>query len=376
MKIIFTGGGSGGHFYPIIAVAQALRDVIKEEKLIQPQLYFLSPDPYNKVELFDNGIIYKKIYAGKKRIYKSSKNFFDLFKTFFGIIKALWVVFMIYPDVIFSKGGYGAFPVVFAAKILRIPVMIHESDCVPGRVNQWTGKFAKKIAVSFEEAGEYFEKKDRIAWTGNPIRQEILLKAKEGGHEFMDLDENLKTILILGGSQGAKRINDAILDILPYLLDKYQIIHQAGQNNFEDVKSTSEFVIEDDTLKARYKLFPNLNNIALRTSAGIANLIITRAGSTLFEIANWEIPSIIIPITESQGDHQRKNAFAYARFGGGIVIEENNLESSVLKQEIERIFDSEDMQEEMKKGAKKFAKPDAAKTLAKAILEIIIRHEA
>ena len=376
MKIILTGGGSGGHFYPIIAIVQAMRDVVKENKLIEPKLFFLAPEPYNKGELFNNGITFKKVIAGKLRVDKGSgaMNFIDMIRTFFGIIGALWTVFWIYPDVVFSKGGYGAFPVVFAARILRIPVIIHESDSAPGRVNAWTGKFAKKIAVSYSDASKYFDK-ERVAWTGNPVRKEIVMKAKEGGHEFLNLDEGIKTILVLGGSQGAQKINEAILDILPHLLEKYQVVHQTGAQNYKEAVSTADFSITDERLRARYRPFPYLNNIAMRTSAGVADLVITRAGSTLFEVANWQIPAIVIPITNSNGDHQRKNAFAYARSGAGIVIEENNLKPTVLKQEIERILETEELQLDMMQGAANFAKPDAAKVLANAIIGAILKHE-
>src|SRR6185295_10926655 len=148
MKILFTGGGSGGHFYPIISVAEEIRTLSKEYRLITPQLYCMAPTPYNAAALFDNNIIYKKNYAGKLRIYFSILNFFDLFKTAWGIITSLLDVFMIYPDVVFGKGGYASFPVLFAAKILRIPVIIHESDTVPGRVNRWAAKFAYRVAIS------------------------------------------------------------------------------------------------------------------------------------------------------------------------------------------------------------------------------------
>jgi UDP-N-acetylglucosamine--N-acetylmuramyl-(pentapeptide) pyrophosphoryl-undecaprenol N-acetylglucosamine transferase len=381
MRIIFTGGGTGGHFYPIIAVAEALREVIKEKKLLEPEMFFLAPEAYNKGLLYNNGITFKKVNAGKLRRYTSILNFFDLIKTFFGIIGALWTVFWIFPDVVFSKGGYGSFPVVFSAKILGIPIIIHESDSEPGRVNKWAGKFAKKIAISYGDASQYFSKKDRIALTGNPIRKEIMMKAKEGGYEFLDLSESFQTILILGGSQGAKKINDAVLDILPDLLEKYQIIHQTGEKNFQDVVNIANFLIEDRDkdgnldLKSRYKPFPYLNDIAMRTSAGVANLIITRAGSALFEIANWEIPTIIIPIPEEISHDQTKNAFAYARTGAGVVIEEANLKPIILRQEIERILENKNLQEQMKNSSKNFAKPEAAKTIAEEIMNIILKRE-
>lgn len=374
MKIVFTGGGTGGHFYPIIAVAQGIRKIARENKLIEPQLYFLAPAPYNAGALYDEGITFKKVSAGKLRLDDTAKNFLDIIPTVLGVIKAIWTVFWIYPDIVFSKGGYGSVPVIIAARILRIPIFIHESDSTPGRANKWAAKYAKKIAISYAEAAQYFDTQ-KVAWTGNPIRQEIKLKAAEGGYDFLNLSSNFKTILVLGGSQGAKRINDAIIDILPQLLDKYQIIHQAGPKNFDEVKNTSEVSITDERVLSRYKVFPYLNNVAMRMSAGIADLVITRGGSTLFEVAQWQIPAVVIPITETNGDHQRKNAYAYARSGAGIVIEENNLTPTVLIQEIDRILDTSTISDSMKEGAKKFSKPDSEKAIAEAILKIVLKHE-
>ena len=163
MKIILTGGGSGGHFYPIIAVAQELNELAKENRILRPELFYMSTEDYNEGLLYENGIIFKKVSTGKIRRHLSVsnivKNFFDLFKTFFGALGALVTVFNIYPDVVFGKGGYASFPTIFAARILRIPVIIHESDSAPGRVNKWAGHFAKRVAVSFPEAAKYFPKK-------------------------------------------------------------------------------------------------------------------------------------------------------------------------------------------------------------------------
>lgn len=374
MKIVFTGGETGGHFYPIIAISQAIKKVVRDQKLIEPQLYFLAPKPYNAGSLYDEGITFKKISAGKVRIYKSARNIFDIIPTTIGMLRALWTVFWIYPDIVFSKGGYGSVPVVFAARILGIPIFIHESDSIPGRANLWASKFAKKIAVSYAEAAQYFDK-EKVAWTGNPIRQEIKMKASEGGYDFLNLNSSLKTILVLGGSQGAKRINDAILDILPQVLEKYQVVHQTGAKNFKEVEQTSKVSVSDESILIRYKPFPYLNNVAMRMSAGIADVVITRGGSTLFEVAQWEIPAIVIPITETNGDHQRKNSYAYARSGAGIVIEENNLTPTVLMQEIDRIMEISTISEAMKEGAKKFSKHDSEILIAEAILKMVLKHE-
>lgn len=374
MKILFTGGGTGGHFYPIIAVAQEINAIAKERKLLTPKLYFIAPDPYDGELLFENNIIFKKSPAGKLRRYFSIKNFFDFFKTGVGIIKATFQVFFIYPDVIFSKGGYGSFPTVLAARLFHIPIIIHESDSTPGKVNKWAGKFATKIAVSFPEAVEYFPK-DRVAYTGNPIRRELFTLATEGAHEFLKLETGVPVILILGGSQGSEMINDLIIEALPELVKKYQVLHQTGSKNFEQTKTSGNIVLENSDFKQRYRPFEYLNTLSLRMAAGAADLIISRGGSTIFEIALWETPSIIIPIAKSGGDHQHKNAFSYARSNAAIVIEEGNLSSNILTAEIGRILESPEIIQNMKEGAKEFAHPDAAHKIAEEIIKIALKHE-
>ncbi len=376
MKIVFTGGGTGGHFYPIIAVAQAVRELSKERKLIEPTLYFVAPDPYNKKILFDNIIYFKKVPAGKIRQYISPLNFFDIFKTGWGILKALWIMFWIYPDVVFSKGGYGSFPVVLAARWLGIPIIIHESDSAPGKSNLWASKYADRIAISYGEAGEYFPEKvqKKIAWTGNPVRKEIANPAPSGAHEFLKLEENIPVILVVGGSQGAKLINDAILDALPNLIKKYQVIHQTGSKNLGIVKETAKLVMDDSQYNYRYHAFDYLDDLSIRMSAGAADLVISRAGSTIFEIASWGRPSIIIPITKTNNNHQRKNAYLYSRAGAASVIEESNLKPEILESEIRRILENKEIHDKMAASAKEFNSPDASRKIAKEIVDLGLTH--
>lgn len=374
MKILFTGGGTGGHFYPIIAIAQEINKLSKENRLLSPELYFMSPQPYDAGVLFDNNIIYKKNSAGKIRRYFSILNFFDLFKTFWGILQSLLDVFLIYPDVVFGKGGYASFPALFAARFLRIPVVIHESDTVPGKVNKWASKFATRIAISYPEAAQYFPK-EKIALTGNPIRKELIMPLTEGAQEFFKLDRGVPVVLVLGGSLGSQTINDTIIDALPSLVKKYQIIHQTGKKNLRDVLGRTSAMLLNNENKHRYKAFDYLDVLSMRMAAGVANIIVSRSGSAIFEIASWGVPSILIPITDTNGDHQRKNAFAYARNGACLVIEESNLTSNILVSEIQRIVDSPEESAKMKNAAKAFIKYDAAELIAKEILAIALSHE-
>ncbi len=179
MKIVFTGGGTGGHFYPLIAVAEQLHKQCDIEKISERKFYFLSDSPYDTKALIENEIEFRKITSGKLRLYFSFKNFIAIFTSGLGIIQSIFTLWSLYPDVIFSKGGYPAFPVVIAAYFLRIPVIIHDSDTVPGRVSRISGRFAKRIALGYPEAAKFFPEK-KAAWTGIPVRENLWSKEKEG----------------------------------------------------------------------------------------------------------------------------------------------------------------------------------------------------
>ncbi len=375
MKVLLTGGGTGGHFYPIIAIAEELNEIAHKEKIVDFKLYYMSDDPYDKRMLFENRINFVQIPTGKMRLYFSIRNFFDLFKTATGAFFGLLTMFFIYPDVVVSKGGYAAFPAVFAAKLLRIPVIVHESDSFPGRLNAWTAKFAKKVAVSWPEAGELLPQ-DKVAVTGQPIRKAIMHGDPNGAYEAFQFIPSLPVIFIYCGSQGAEIINDAIINTLPNLLSKYQIIHQTGPKQYEDVVSRSKLILENNKNISRYKPMPYLNNINIRMASGIATIIIGRAGSSIFEIASWGVPSIIIPITNSNGNHQMKNAFSYARAGAAEVIEENNLTDHVLIAEIDKLINDKERLAKMKNNAIAFSSPDASYKIARAAMDIVLSHES
>lgn len=374
MKILFTGGGTGGHFYPIIAVAESIKKISEEKHLLAPKMYFMAPEPYDAKALFDNNLSFVKIPAGKLRRYFSLLNFFDMVKTAWGILSATVKMYFIYPDVVFGKGGYGSFPALCAARILGIPVIIHESDSSPGKTNLWGGKFAKRVAISFEDAASYFPR-EKTAFTGTPIRRELLIKSTVGAEEFLKLQKGVPVILILGGSQGAKIINDLILETIPQLVKNYQVIHQVGAKNIGEVEKMIPVLLKSESEISRYKPFAFLNDLALKMSAGAADLVVSRAGSTIFEIANWGLPSIIIPIADSNGDHQRKNAFAYAKAGACIVMEEKSLGPNLFVSEVEKLMGDEPRRKDMGKNALNFSKPDAADKIARGVIELALEHE-
>src|SRR3989344_5711850 len=375
MRIVLTGGGTGGHFYPLIAVAEALRTIGNDIGASDLLLYYFSTNPGDSKLLNELGISYARIPSGKRRPYASFQNFLDLWKIGWGICVALIRLFFIYPDVVFSKGGYASVPTVCAARVLKIPVVIHESDTIPGKVNLWSGRFAIKIALSWKEASSYFPK-ERVAVTGQPIREELLTPIRDGSFHTFGLTpeaENRPTIAIFGGSQGAQSLNDSILDILPALLSKYNVIHQTGEKNFNAVSARARVILEKET-STPYRAYPFFGEKELVRVAGIADLIISRAGSFIFEIAAWGTPAILIPLPPDISHDQTTNAFSYARVGGAVVIEQANLAQGILLAEIERALGSP-AKDPMRTSAHAFATLDAAPKIAKALFDIVISHE-
>lgn len=369
-----TGGGTGGHFFPIVAVIRALKKMAESEKFVEMELVYLSDSPYDLGILKEEGVEFISVPAGKIRRYFSLFNFTDLFKTAWGIIRAIIYVFGKMPDVIFAKGGYASFPALIAARLFKIPVIIHESDSAPGRVNRWAGSFAKRIAISFPESAKYFPS-SKTALIGNPVRERILGGNIEEARSIFGY-EDVPTVLVLGGSQGSAKLNDILIDILPEILKEAKIIHQCGKNNFDDVSKRISVVLGQNQFKNRYKLFAFLDENILRSAVLVSNLIVSRAGAgAIYEIAAWGKPSLLIPLHNSAQDHQRQNAYAYARAGGAaLVVEEENLAPNLLLAEIRKLLSDKPRLERMARAASNFAKIDAAEILARQIILLALEH--
>jgi len=370
MKIILAGGGSGGHFYPLMAVARSLRDIADEERIISLDLMYMGDTPFDKHALDEEGIVYEYLPAGKMRRYFSLKNITDIFKTIRGIASALWKFTMRPPDLVFSKGGYGAYPILWAARIYRIPIMIHESDAVPGYVNTWSSKFASRIGVAFPEAVRFFPP-EKTALVGNPIRRGLLGGSSDEAFDMFKLESGVPIVLVLGGSQGAQKINEAILAALPELVEHVQIIHSAGPLHFESVKNEANVALAKSQQKKRYHPFGSLDVGQLRNASFAADIIVSRSGAGhIFEIAAWGKPAILIPIANSPQNHARENAYNYARQGAAEVMEEANLTPHLLVSEITRIIHDTERKTSMKQAAESFAKIDAAQKIANEIIKL------
>lgn len=377
MKIVLTGGGTGGHFYPLIAVAEAIEDLCNEKRLVEPQIYYFGPKPFDTTALAEHDIEHHHTGASTSR--KDGKRSpLGILASVFAAVRAFPRLFSVYPDVIFSTGGYAAFPTLLCARILRIPVIIYDADAKPGKVSLWSSKFARWIAVAHPDAANAFpaKVKDKMARTGHPIRKEIESPSREGGYEFLKLDPSVPTIFIMGGSQGARAINEVVLDALPTLLESYNVVHQTGINNLTEVSGIASVSLKNTPHENRYRPFGLLNALALKMSAGITSLVLARAGSgTIFELSSWGIPAILVPIPLDVSHDQTENAFSYARAGGAVVIEQRNLTPHVLLAEIQRILGDEALQAKMRAAAKSFARPQANRKIAQILLETALQHE-
>lgn len=369
MRILFTGGGSGGHFFPALAVIRELKRIAEEERILDLELFYMGPDDFGRDLLKQEGVVAVSIASGKMRRYFSFQNFLDIFTVIAGTWQAIWNMYLITPDVIFSKGGYGALPAILAAALFRIPLIIHESDAIPGKVNKFSARFAKRIGVAFPSAAKFFPK-EKTAVVGVPIRKRILGGSSTEAKENFDIFSNLPVVGFMGASQGAQKINDAALGVLKELTDEFEILHQTGTKNYKDVNGEAGVILES-ARKERYHPFGFLDETALRDFYLVSDLIVSRAGaSSIFEIAVWGKPAILIPLRDAAQNHQRKNAYEYAGTGAAIIVEETNLTPHILLAEIKKIMGNPELMKKMKEAAQKFARIDSAELIAKEILKM------
>ncbi|MBI3337399.1 MAG: UDP-N-acetylglucosamine--N-acetylmuramyl-(pentapeptide) pyrophosphoryl-undecaprenol N-acetylglucosamine transferase [Candidatus Staskawiczbacteria bacterium] len=380
MKILFTGGGTGGHIFPIVAIAREIRRIYPKKDL---EFYYLGmKDEFGLIMLGQEDFKIKTIVSGKIRRYFSGSGFslsqmsiatlyyniIDiLFKIPFGFLQSIFLILMIRPQLIFSKGGSGSISVTQSARFLRIPVFLHESDIVPGLSNRITSKWAKKIFVSFPKT-EYFDPAKTIL-VGNPIRKELLEGDNKTAGDLFDLTFQKPIILFLGGSQGAEAINDFVLNILNDFLKEFELIHICGRNNLSQVEAESQVVIDED-FKKYYHVAGFLDEERMKHALKVADFIITRSGSgSIFEIAALGKPSILVPLPSAAANHQAKNAYAYSQTGAAVVVEQDNLTRNFFLDIIHNIFLHPDRLEKMTTEALRFSKPMAAKAIAREILE-------
>jgi UDP-N-acetylglucosamine--N-acetylmuramyl-(pentapeptide) pyrophosphoryl-undecaprenol N-acetylglucosamine transferase len=313
-RIIFTGGGSAGHVTPNIAI---ISELDPEQWDIR---YIGSKNGIEKEIIEKVKVPYFSISSGKLRRYMDLENVKDIFRVLKGCLEARKILKKQKPSLVFSKGGFVSVPVIMAAKSLKIPCFIHESDMTPGLANKISQRFATKIFTSFEEAVHYFpSQKTKVI--GSPIRKEVLHGSKENGLKLLGFEDKKPVIVVMGGSLGAKKINDTVRACLKELLQQYQIVHLCGKGNME-----KEFA----AIKG-YRQYEYVHD-ELPDILASADFVITRGGSNaIFEFLALNKPMIIIPLTrkQSRGD-QILNAKAFEEKGYSVTLEEEDLNKETL----------------------------------------------
>lgn len=280
-----------------------------------------------------------------------------------GIVKACSILREFKPDVLVGTGGYTSAGVALAQWLLGGKVVIHEQNSIPGKTNRMLAKLAKKVFVTFEESVDYFPREKTVV-TGLPVRPEIIAgKDRRAARESFGLDPDKFTLLVFGGSQGARRVNEMVLEAVPQLIAAgIQVLHQTGKKNFEDVSAKRPDL-------SGYVILPYIDDMAGAYSA--ADLVVSRSGaSSIAEITACGVPSVLIPFPYAHADHQTKNAEAVARAGAAIAVAEKGLTGSVLTGIIIELAADKEKISKMAEASRKLGRPNAALDITKIIRDL------
>lgn len=375
-RILLVGGGTGGHIYPLIAVARELQR-LADKKGVSLELMAVADSNSWRSEFENLGIRFKRILAPKIRRYEGNLNLLDLFKIPITLIQSLFILFIFMPDLVFAKGGYASAIPSLVARLYFTPLFIHDSDAVLKGANKFLSKFAKKVFVSFEVTASDLKNK-KVILSGNPIREELLKGDRSIASQLFNLSLDKKTVLFLGGSQGAITINNLVIQSLVELSEKYQVIHQAGIKNFKYVKNEIDKIKKEGentytkSIEENYRLFDFMSEEELKNAYALTDVVVSRAGANfIFEIASLGKPAIFIPFRVSIKNHQKANALEAAKFGA-VVLEEENLKPSILISQIEHLLKPENYLLISQK-IKKFTNLEAGKIIANEIISYVVR---
>ncbi len=359
-NVVFTGGGTGGHVFPGIAVAEKLTEAKTDSSV---SIYWIGSSMGMEKDILERfDIPFYSIPAGKLRRYFSFNNFIDIFKIISGFIVSIFILKKLRADLLFSKGGFVTVPVVFAARLLGIPVISHESDLDPGLATRINGRLSDTMLFAYKETADAWKKNrtgQKVLVTGNPVRKEIHKGRAGKGRDLFNVPADKKIILILGGSQGALEINKLIAEIIDELTADYFIIHQMGALTF--TKSMKNDYVTKTLFNDE---FPDI--------LAAADLVVSRAGAgTLWENGVRAKPAILIPLGSgsSRGD-QIRNANYFEAHGAAVVLNGDSLNPSGLLAEIRRILGSNSVLKELAENVKMLCNRDSAEQIISLIQHV------
>ena len=348
-KIVIVAGGTGGHIYPGIALAQELKN--------NSEILFIGSNEGLEKELVSREGYEIKLIRARALLRKISyKAISAPFVSLIGFFQAYKLLKNFRPKAVISTGGYVSLPVVLAAKLLGIDIYLHEQNVLPGAVNRFCARFAKKVFLSFPESQKYLSGEV----TGNPVRQGIAQAERQKARRKFDLEPNAKVVLVMGGSQGSKKINETVVSALHHVPKELKVLHLIGTRDFGWVKSYLEGKEVNN-----YQALPYLHDMSDALAA--ADLVISRAGATaIAEFLVRHLPMILIPVPYAAEDHQRLNARVIEEQGAALLVEDKDFTTEKF---IHLITESGLNYDMMRSSAARLAKPDAAKAIAAQIYE-------
>jgi UDP-N-acetylglucosamine--N-acetylmuramyl-(pentapeptide) pyrophosphoryl-undecaprenol N-acetylglucosamine transferase len=370
MRVLVSGGGTGGHIYPALAVAMQLREEY------QAEILFLGSDDGLETEIVPAaGFRLATIKAGKLRRYISWETITGVMRVPVGMIEAINLVGQFRPGVAFTSGGYVAVPAGLAARFERVPLLMHQQDVPPNLSNRLVAPLATRISVAFADSLAYFPARKTLQ-LGNPLRQAMLDVRRtppQDARRALGFERQEPLLLVTGGSQGARHLNQTVGKALPDLLAHCQVLQISGNALYNETRELCESALaaQDEVVRRRYRLVAYLNE-EMPLALQAADLVLCRSGaSTLSELAALGKPSILVPLPPAIGSSpQEANAEMFGRNKAARVMKDGDLKPQVLVENVTSILASSTLLEAMSNAASSFAKPQATQEIAAEIVKI------
>ncbi|MCX8130131.1 MAG: undecaprenyldiphospho-muramoylpentapeptide beta-N-acetylglucosaminyltransferase [Clostridia bacterium] len=363
MKVLIAGGGTAGHINPGIAIAKYIK-----QKNPDADIVFVGTQKGLETKLVPReGFELRLITVRGFRRKLSSDTFLAVKELFQGIFEARRIIKGYKPDIVIGTGGYVCGPVVFNASRMKIPTLIHEQNAYPGVTNRILSRFADAVAISFKESKEFFKKAKMLVLTGNPVRSEMLEADRIKARKKLDIALEQPTVVIMGGSRGAEKINESVVEMaVKYLGDEdYKIIFATGEAQYEKIKAKM-----GDKIPKSIELVPYIYDMANVMAA--ADLVICRAGAiTTSELTVMGIPSILVPSPYVTANHQEHNARALEEQGASVVILEKDLNGNILYNQMISLLKDKEQLAKMSRNSKKTGISNATEKIYSMLSEII-----
>lgn len=372
MRIIVAGGGTGGHIYPAITLINTIKNLVSSCEI----LYVGTREGLEADLIPKEGLPFSTIEVRGFARSLSLQNLVTIVKTFGSVWESRKIIREFRPNLVIGTGGYVCGPVLLAASLMGIPTMIQEQNVIPGITNKILAKFVDKIAVGYADADKYFKNSEKVVFTGNPIRAEVMTATREQGLRELGLDPCKRTILISGGSRGARSINHAMLHVHQYFAKNQdiQLLHVTGKNEYNGIVGNLMQMGIDIGTTGNISIKPYLYDMP--KALAVADLAIFRAGAIgLAEITALGIPAILIPYPHAAENHQEFNARVMERQGAAVVIRDCELDGTkLLESIIELIYDTGKLTM-MANASKQLGRPEAAETIAHMAIKLAKRAE-